>query len=188
MAPAETLAGPRDATEALLAEYLPEGDVTSRHSTTIRAAPEVIYSALSTMEVGRSPLVRVLFRLRGLGRDGNLSQLLRRGFIPLVERPREALALGLVGQFWRVSGRILHVEPLEFRRFHRPGMAKAVWVFLIEPMGDGTCKLTTSTRVACADLSSRRKFRLYWFFIGPFSGLIRREVLRLVRKTAEDAA
>jgi hypothetical protein len=188
MAPAETLAGPGDATEALLAEYLPEGDVTSRHSTAIRAAPEVIYSAICTMEVGRSPLIRVLFRLRGLGRDGNLSQLLNRGFIPLVERPRETLALGLVGQFWRVSGQIRHVEPLAFRRFQEPGMAKAVWIFVIEPLRDGTCRLTTSTRVACADPASRRKFRLYWFFIGPFSGLIRREVLRLIRETAEGAA
>jgi hypothetical protein len=32
---------------------------------------------------------------------------------------------------------------------------------------------------------SRRKFRVYWFFVRPFSGVIRRLMLRAVKKAAD---
>ena len=32
------------------------------------------------------------------------------------------------------------------------------------------------------DDESRRKFRVYWFFVRPFSGLIRRLTLRAVKR------
>jgi hypothetical protein len=35
------------------------------------------------------------------------------------------------------------------------------------------------------DDESRRRFRLYWLFIGPFSGLIRRKILRSIKHEAE---
>jgi hypothetical protein len=34
----------------------------------------------------------------------------------------------------------------------------------------------------CLDESSRRRFRRYWLFIRPFSGLIRMEMLRVIRQ------
>ncbi len=42
------------------------------------------------------------------------------------------------------------------------------------------------TRVQCLGPRARRNFRLYWALIGPFSGLIRKEALRLVRKGLEE--
>jgi hypothetical protein len=45
--------------------------------------------------------------------------------------------------------------------------------------------LATETRVLCLDDSSRRKFKLYWTLIAPFSGLIRNEALRVVKRAAE---
>lgn len=186
MALIETLAGPSDATEALLAEYLPEGDMTSRHSTIVRATPDIIYTAITTLEVTRSALIRALFWLRGLRRDVNsLPQLQKHGFIPLVERPGEALVIGLAGRFWRPSGQVRRLGPDQFGAFQEPGTARAVWVFVIEPLRDGMCRVITSTRVSCADRESRRNFRFYWFLVGPFSGLIRRECLRLIKETAE---
>lgn len=49
----------------------------------------------------------------------------------------------------------------------------------------GAILLNTETRVFCADAMSRARFRLYWFFIGAFSGLIRREILCVIKQTAE---
>jgi hypothetical protein len=49
----------------------------------------------------------------------------------------------------------------------------------------GTTRLATETRVLCLDDESRRRFRLYWLFIGPFSGLIRRKILRSIKHEAE---
>ena len=188
MAPAEAVAESRDAMEALLAEVLPEGDMTSRHSTTVRATPESIYRSISTLEVTRSPVIRTLFRLRGLRRNSaTLAQLEKQGFIPLIERPGKALALGLAGRFWKPSGQVRRLNPDEFRAFREPGTAKAVWAFVIEPLGAKICRVITSTRVACPDAESRWRFKLYWFVVGPFSGLIRRECLRLITETAEAA-
>jgi hypothetical protein len=45
--------------------------------------------------------------------------------------------------------------------------------------------LSTETRVACGDAASRAKFRVYWTFVRPFSGLIRIVMLRAVRRAAE---
>ncbi len=61
--------------------------------------------------------------------------------------------------------------------------AKAAWNFFIEELGDGRVRLTTETRVRCT--SGGALFRLYWFFVGPFSGWVRREMLRLIKEDAE---
>ena len=43
----------------------------------------------------------------------------------------------------------------------------------------------TETRVYCLDEVSRKRFKLYWMLIRPFSGLIRREILQAVKRNAE---
>ena len=45
--------------------------------------------------------------------------------------------------------------------------------------------LSTETRIQCLDDHSRKRFRLYWGLIGPFSAWIRREMLRAVKKQVE---
>ncbi len=45
--------------------------------------------------------------------------------------------------------------------------------------------LATETRIRYFGTAARRKFRLYWTFVGPFSGLIRRALLRGVRRRAQ---
>ena len=47
------------------------------------------------------------------------------------------------------------------------------------------CVLSTETRIQYFGAAARRKFRLYWTLVGPFSGLIRRALLRGVRQQAE---
>lgn len=62
---------------------------------------------------------------------------------------------------------------------------KAAWNLRIEDEGGGSCELSTETRIVHFGTAARRKFRLYWTFIGPFSGAIRRGLLRGVRIRAE---
>ena len=57
--------------------------------------------------------------------------------------------------------------------------------FLVQREGEAT-RVTTETRVLCAD-DARPKFRLYWMLIRPFSGLLRRFMLRAIRQEAEAA-
>jgi hypothetical protein len=61
-------------------------------------------------------------------------------------------------------------------------MARGVWNFGVSEIGTGKTLLETETRVTCGDVASRRKFRLYWLLVRPFSGLIRRLMLRAIRK------
>jgi hypothetical protein len=46
-------------------------------------------------------------------------------------------------------------------------------------------RLSTETRIAYFDSAARRKFRLYWTLVGPFSGLLRRVLLTGVQRRAE---
>ena len=102
----------------------------------------------------------------------------------LGERPGTELALGLVGRFWTATGQILRLDAEGVRTFDEPGYAKAVWDFRLAAQPDGTTRLSTETRVRCLDAPSRRRFRLYWRVIRPFSGLIRIALLRAVAREA----
>jgi hypothetical protein len=71
-----------------------------------------------------------------------------------------------------------------FKNFNVAGYAKAVWNFALRQEGSAV-HLTTETRIKCTDASSRRWFGLYWTVVGPFSGLIRMEMLRAIKRKAE---
>ena len=140
------------------------------------------------LDWSRSPLVRWLVLLRGLGSAKiKLTQTNPpgSGFTLLGEEPGRELVVGMVGRFWLPTAEVCRVSPDEFVGFARPGYAKMAMNFLTEPMPGGACLLSTETRVMCLGPRARRYFRLYWSLIGPFSGLIRKEALRLVRRQLE---
>jgi len=178
---------------------MPVYDVSEYHETKIRAEIETVYDAMWNVDLGSSLMVRALLRMRalpslfksGAKRDLNLNLeglLKSGGFVLLGEARPNEIALGLIGQFWRFSGGTCSICANEFKAFARPGFAKAVWNFSLVEEGECQTKLATETRVLCLDRVSRRRFRIYWAIIAPFSGLIRREVLRTILREAERAA
>lgn len=170
----------------LIDEYLPQYDAVKRHCIEITAPAEKVYAAARALEVRSSPVIRGLFRLRGLpGQCLSLEGLLNTGFIILGEDPPRELLLGLVGRFWRFSGDLQLVQESQYREFNRPGYAKAAWNFSLDPVNEKVTRLSTETRVLCTDKKSRWKFRIYWTFIRPFSGLIRKEILRAIKRNVE---
>ncbi|HSC77674.1 MAG TPA: hypothetical protein VLB32_03845 [Candidatus Acidoferrales bacterium] len=174
----------------LIDEALPAYDVAARYCIGINAPLERVYDAVQRVDLTQSTITRWLLALRGLSRPSRkatltLADVIAGGFIPLAEdRPREFL-LGLVGKFWTPTGCVQRLDAAGFRNFSQPGFAKAVWNFSLREKGDGLTELATETRVLCLDAQSRRRFRLYWFFVGPFSGWMRKEALRLVKQEAE---
>jgi hypothetical protein len=167
-------------------EFLSTYDVESQHSTEIAASASDVYQATRTVDLSTSWIVRSLFRLRGLPTTGlTLDGLRKIRFLPLLEQPPDGFVLGIVGQFWSPSGHLLAFEPGSFAELQQPGYAKAIWSFDVSPISESTCRLRTVTRVACPDPTSRRRFRLYWSLVGPFSGIVRREILRIVKRTCE---
>jgi hypothetical protein len=188
----------------LLDEVLPEFHVRASYGTRVVASPELVYASVWMADFDHWGLMRALFMLRGLPgllaapretwrrvrapggrRRVRLEDVLASGFTLLGEQPGEELVLGTVGRFWLARGELRPISLEGFREVGVPGTAKAAWNFAVRPGTGGRAVLTTETRVLCADHATRRRFRAYWAVIGPFSGLIRREMLAAIRDTAE---
>jgi hypothetical protein len=175
----------------LIDDFLPSYDVRKRHSTIVHAPVNKVYDAVRTLDISHARLTMLLFRLRGITAglaapySFTLNDFLKMRFILLGERENEELLLGLVGQFWKPSGELRRLDARGFKGFSEPGFAKAVWNFSLTEQPDHSVLLATETRVYCMDDSSRRRFRLYWRLIGAFSGLIRKEILQIVKRNAE---
>ena len=186
-------------TKMLIDSFAPNPDAVETHSINIAASPEAVYRALWTTDIGGSIVIKLLLALRSLpefvlhgsrprNSEVNLQTLIDSGFGVLAEQPGEEIVLGVTGSFWRPTG---NLSPFIREDFDQPvphGIARAVWNFSVSESRNGLTSLSTETRVTCGDVASRRKFRLYWFFVRPFSGLIRRLMLQTVKRACETKA
>jgi hypothetical protein len=188
----------------LLDAWLPEFQLVERHGVVVAAPPAVAFAAIRRSDLGSGPLTRTLLFLRALpglvvapretvrrflARRGSvhltLDALASAGFVILGEDPGREVVLGTIGRFWRPSGDMRPFAAAEFASFDEPGWAKAAWSFRVDRAPDGRSTVSTETRVLCTDARSRRTFRRYWRIVRPFSGLIRIEMLRAIRREAE---
>ena len=173
----------------IIDRFLHQYDVRERHAIVIAADAATVDACTRNLDLRGSRIARLLFRLRGMRGDAlGLDGLRRMGFSVLADVPGEELVLGLIGRFWTPSGGLCRFDAPDFVAFDEPGWAKAAWNFGLTPTPDGRVRLTTETRVRCTDAASRRRFRAYWLVVRPFSGLIRRIVLREIRRQAESSA
>jgi hypothetical protein len=144
-------------------------------------------------DLAASPWARLLLALRGYGprafraRAGTLPARLERfGFTPLREIPGRELVFGLAGRFWRPDGDLRRIpDERAFEAFAENGCVKVAWNLALAEVSPGICEISTETRIAYFGASARRKFRAYWFFVGPFSGILRRALLRGIARRAE---
>ncbi|HWK88795.1 MAG TPA: hypothetical protein VNP72_02335 [Longimicrobium sp.] len=184
--------------EMLIDGWMGDYHFAERHALRVAAPPERVYAAARRLDFRGSWVIGALYALRSLpallarrgrAREGSPlattgDELLRSGgFVMLEEEPPRELVMGLVGRFWKPSGGLVPVTPEGFRAFAQPGYAVAAWNFTVAGEGHGSL-LATETRVRCTDDAARRRFRPYWTLIRPFSGLIRMEILRSVRRAA----
>jgi hypothetical protein len=182
----------------LIDEFMQTYDVMERHKIKIRVPAQRVYDTMRTANLFSSPIVRALFFLRGLpGRllspgtrpqqiEVTINKLLKGGFILLGEDPPHEFLIGAVERFWAASAKGPPLsDAVEFSNFTTPGFAKAVMNLSLTQQPDGATWLVTETRVFCLDDKSRRRFRLYWLFIGPFSSLIRKMMLHAIKREAE---
>lgn len=186
----------------LLERVLPQYDMNEIHSIQVRASPEVVYHAFQSVCVSDLTISRFLFWLRRLpalltapGRavigqqppgQPFLRMLGQAGFVQVAEAPNDEIVIGLVGKFWQpVQNQVKLADGMAFLRFDDPTYAKAAMNFHIAPTSGAGVRVTTETRVRVPDLASRRLFRLYWALIGLFSGLVRAELLKQIKRAAE---
>lgn len=152
------------------------------HTIRVSASPERALAAAREARLDDAPLVRALFKLRGLraaSRGPLWAGLLAQGFQPLGDD-----TLVLVGKPWSAGGNLRQVA--DFVAFAEPGYAKMALDLRAVPDGDGA-RLETETRIYLTDASARRRFRAYWLVVRPFSGLVRRGWLKAAKQRAETA-
>ena len=149
---------------AVLDAVLPSYQVREYHETAVYAIFEATLAVALALPVACDPIVTALFWFRRIP-GGSL--LLCDFFPQLAIRPAISTPTAFIG-----LGDFLGVT-----------IALGIWAV---PLGTarGT-RLATETRVHAADSAARRRFRLYWFVVGPFSALIRRRWLAAARRAAE---
>jgi hypothetical protein len=166
--------------------FLPNYDFSEKHSIIVNQPPEKIYALVDNLDFSGSWVIKILFKLRGMAARMTMKEgLLRQRFIMLAQIENEEILLGLAGQFWKPDGNLQKLTPDSFVNFHARGFLKATWGFTLTVLAGNKTTVETETRIQCLDEVAYRKFRRYWFVIRPFSGLIRKEILRSIRKKAE---
>lgn len=200
--------------DMLADECLPVYDISDAVATVVQADVATTWDALldaDLIEVGRQrPAVAVLGALRALPeiashivhgqappraprrmRLRDLSTLPpdAGGWILLGERPRDEIALGLVGKFWKPVIEYARVRADEFADFDVPGYAKTVYSLSVQPVGEDRTRLTGLMRTATTDDDARRWFRRYWTFgVGSGAHVLVSGLLDVVREAAEASA
>jgi hypothetical protein len=180
-----------------LDELMPVYDVKAAYSMRVNATPQRVWQECMNADFSQMPMSRRLMAIRTLGRKkapaGAPSTLATMGaagaggFFEIARVPEQEIVLGIIGKFWRPNAPVLrNWKPEEFSSIAPEGQAKAVWNFHLQPDGTGTgTMLSTETRVLCYGRNARIQFRLYWTLIGFFSGLIRKEMLEMIRRNSE---
>jgi hypothetical protein len=178
---------------SLIDEFLPSGDFSAAYTIGIDASTSAVYQCLLQSDFSDAWLVRFLMSLRSgkwLPRNRIPGDLLERlkgtGFVVLVEVPDEELVIGVAGRFWRPDGgRCMELAADDFTGFSRPGYAKVAWNFKLRADSSESTVLSTETRIKCFGRAALWKFRIYWSLVGPFSGLMRKAILKRVKSEAQ---
>jgi hypothetical protein len=195
----------------LVDDFLPTYDVSDAVATVVHADVATTWDALmevDLIEVGRKrPLVGVLGAIRVLPdivsqmlhgelpqrppqhlrlRDTTGISLAKGGWVLLGERPRDEIALGLVGKFWRPVIEFAAVPAEQFRSFAEPGFAKTIYALSVRSLDEGRTLLSGVMRTATTDEHARRWFRRYWTFgVGSGAHILVNGLIDVTREMAE---
>jgi hypothetical protein len=182
--------------DPLLDRFVPEYEVREQHEVHVHAPAGLTYRAALALNIYDSAIVRAIFRgrevlMRAEHRNAPpietpfLEQMVRLGWGVLAEEHGREIALGAITKPWEPNPRFEPVLAAEFATFSHPLSVKIAWNVVVEPVAPRESICRTETRVVATDDEARRRFRLYWALVLPGVRLIRREVLRLVKTSAE---
>ncbi len=179
-----------------LDDIMPEYHFFERHSIRVQARPEQVMEAVrqSTFRDMRSlaTLLRIRAAVLRIHDTGTLPQ--DRRILDAFSTP--GMLLGgsehEILKCWIANlraQRLADVRTLqEFADYRDPGGIKIAFNFQVEEAGGGWCTLTTETRAAALDESTRAGMARYWRLIVPGSGLLRRQWLDGIKSRAESSA
>lgn len=149
----------------LLDDWLPEYDVVERHDVAVPLPPERALEVALATPAAPDRIVAALLRARGMPARGQTIEEFFRG--------NDFRHLGRTTTEWAAA-------------LERSGLKIAI--DLCAEAIPGGSRLRTETRVKTTSERARRRFRLYWLAIGPFSALIRRRWLAAAMASAKRSA
>jgi len=163
----------------LLNKYLPQFQFNEIHSTIVKGNSVDSYNATKELDLSDSKIITLLFKLRGLplGKRKLAAVTKDMRFTLLEENPYSEFLYA----FWYTTKTEWIDDKKEFEKNNLKYNAKVGWSFRFNEKPDGTTEIITETRVLCLNRKTRYLFSVYWFFVKPFSGLIRLEMLRLIK-------
>jgi hypothetical protein len=169
----------------LIDDWLPEFDVAERHCVAVPLEPERALELALGTPAAPDRIVRALISARGMvARDETIGRFFASHRFVVLDRTPTQWVAGTVGAVWRLKGGLVRLDDAEaWRASSVPGTIKGAVDFRTEPIPGGS-RLTTETRVKAMDERARRRFRLYWLAIGPFSALIRRRWLKAIQEAS----
>jgi hypothetical protein len=168
----------------LIDDYLKDYHFSEFHSIRVKGIPEEIYPLLLITEIN-SPLIKTLFRLRGVPFYGALKDIDKAGFVKLGENVNEEILFGIISTTGSFSQCRTAFHPEEFKKLSTPDHIKAVINFRTTASDIGETTISTETRVLCTGKKIKKVFRIYWLFVAPFSKLIRQAMLKEIKRKTE---
>ena len=167
----------------LINKYLPKYTFKEFHEIVVNSHIENVYYVAKDFDLSKSKIITILFKIRGLPTKRlNLQNFIDDiGFTNLEENyPYESL----VGFWARVK--IAKIPSYEdFVDDSISSWIKVVWNFQFEKLEKDKTKVSTETRVLCVAPITKLTFGLYWCIIKPFSGLIRKRMLKIIKDDSE---
>jgi len=145
----------------LIDKYLSHYTYNENHHTIIKAGAKDCFLTAKELDMSGSWITKILMKLRGLP----TTDLKLQGFLQNIC--------------------FIYIEEDPYKEFvidaSQPGL-KIFWNFYFKSVSADETVVSTETRILCLNAKTKRRFSVYWFFVRPFSGLIRLEVLRLIKK------
>ncbi|MES3019889.1 MAG: hypothetical protein V4721_19035 [Bacteroidota bacterium] len=164
----------------LITKYLPAYHFSELHSIEIEGTGSCIYEQMLRSDISKSFIIRILLRAipGGVRSIENLTDL---GFIKLAEVQGEEILFGVVTESPMFNSCQSSFSSNQILYDQGKSVIKAVINFKLQTQDYKHHVLTTETRVWCGSKELKSKFQLYWYFIRPFSQLIRKSILKQIK-------
>ena len=172
----------------LIDKYLPAYQFNEFHFVELNGFVDGIYQKMLQCDFSNSSLIKFLFRIRGMSKQVyTIEHLTKMGFIKLDEEPGKEILFGMVTDNPMFNTCKSNVSSKEFIQQTDDTIIKAVINFKLQDKSNSQHIISTETRVWCGSKATKSKFKYYWFFIKPFSQLIRRSMLKEMKKQIQQA-
>lgn len=165
--------------------YLPEYHFSEHHHKIVNAPIQIVYPQVRHLNFKSSIVTRLLFVLRGINLEKFTFDFMvdKGSFFTIDEKINNEWVIGLISKSFLFP---THLKANENFKEWNPGKGvKIAWNFKLEALEGNKVKVNTESRVLCLSKSTRFWFTIYWLIIRPFSGIIRMEMLRIIKKRSE---